>query len=62
MIRWLSASLVTLVHRELTREHGGPQGMRDPGLLESALARPRNLHAYERVKDLYRLAAAVRRL
>ena len=58
MIRWLSPPFVMLIHRELTREHGGPQGVRDPGLLESALARPRNLHAYEKVNDPHRLAAA----
>jgi death on curing protein len=58
MIRWLSPSFVMLMHRELTREHGGPQGIRDLGVLESAVARPKNLHAYEKVQDLHRLAAA----
>lgn len=39
--------------------HGGPGGVRDPGLLESALSRPRNLFAYsEAAPSLPRLAAA----
>ncbi len=58
MIRWLSRALVTFIHGQLVEEHGGPRGIRDPGLLESALARPRNLHAYETVEDVLRLAAA----
>ena len=45
------------VHGELTREHGGDSSVRDQGLLESALARPKNLYAYENVEDLARLAA-----
>ncbi|MBV8205636.1 MAG: type II toxin-antitoxin system death-on-curing family toxin [Acidobacteria bacterium] len=39
-------------------EHGGKGGLRDEGLLESALARPKSLLAYGRPKDLYALAAA----
>ena len=57
MIRWLSARLVSIFHHELVVEHGGSKGIRDVGLLESAVARPRNLHAYEDA-DLCRLAAA----
>lgn len=33
-------------HREQLIEHGGGQGVRDPGLLDSAMARPQNLAAY----------------
>lgn len=39
-------------------EHGGSEGLRDGGLLESALARARNLYSYEGVTDITRLAAA----
>jgi death-on-curing protein len=39
-------------------EHGGLEGIRDEGLLESALARPADLHAYECIDDPARLAAA----
>ena len=35
-----------LLHDESLAEHGGTAGIRDPGLLESALARPLNLAAY----------------
>ena len=39
--------------------HGGPEGVRDPGLLESALARPKNLFAYsEQDVSIARFAAA----
>ncbi len=37
--------------------HGGPSGVRDLGLLESALARPINRHAYEGLEDVAELAA-----
>ena len=35
------------IHREQIAEHGGSHGVRDEGLLDSALARPRHLHAYQ---------------
>jgi death-on-curing protein len=47
-----------LLHAESLAEHGGMECMRDDGLLESALARPRNLFVYEDIEDLARLAAA----
>jgi death on curing protein len=47
-----------LLHSETLAEHGGLPGVRDYGLLESALARPRNLHSYEPQSDLTALAAA----
>ena len=34
------------MHERLLAEHGGAAAIRDPGLLDSALARPRQLHAY----------------
>jgi death-on-curing protein len=55
--RWIHARAVVLLHAESLAEHGGPEGIRDEGLLESALARPRNLFAYEGVTDVARLAA-----
>ena len=39
---WLSVDLVVAIHGEQLREFGGPAGLRDPGMLESALGRPRN--------------------
>ena len=47
------------MHDEALAQHGGPAGVRDLGLLESALARPRNLLIYsEPTPSLSRLAAA----
>ena len=37
---WLSAPLILAAHEEQLAEHGGPGGVRDQGMLESALARP----------------------
>jgi death-on-curing protein len=44
--RWISKPALLLLHAESLAEHGGSQGMRDEGLLDSALARPLNLAAY----------------
>ena len=44
--RWISKQALLLLHAESLAEHGGGQGMRDEGLLDSALARPSNLAAY----------------
>jgi death-on-curing protein len=57
VIRFVPFSAVLTIHAELLREFGGKSGMRDRGLLESALARPKHLHVYEKA-DLFRLAAA----
>lgn len=55
---WLARDILLLLHAEGIAEHGGLSGMRDAALLDSALARPENLHAYEPEADLFRLAAA----
>jgi death on curing protein len=44
--RWISKQALVLLHDESLAEHGGASGLRDAGLLESALARPENLAAY----------------
>ncbi len=46
MTVWLSRRIVLAVHDEQLSEHGGAAGVRDEGLLESALARPLNLAGY----------------
>jgi death-on-curing protein len=43
---WLLGSVVGAVHEEQLAEHGGAVGLRDKGLLDSALARPLHLAAY----------------
>jgi len=44
--RWVDRRALELLHDESVAEHGGLPGLRDEGLLESALARPLNLAAY----------------
>ena len=44
--RWIDRQALRLLHDESLAQHGGSSGLRDEGLLESALARPRNLAAY----------------
>ena len=55
--RWLSIELVRAFHEEQLAIFGGAAGLRDEGLLVSALERPRNKWAYEDA-DLAELAAA----
>lgn len=43
---WLDPAVILAVHEEQLAEHGGGTGVRDAGLLESALARPHNLAAH----------------
>jgi death-on-curing protein len=45
--KWVAASVVLAIHDEQLAEHGGGAGVRDEGLLASALSRPRNLFGYE---------------
>lgn len=44
--RWVDRRLLLILHDESLAEHGGASGLRDEGLLDSALARPLNLLAY----------------
>ena len=55
--RWLVEGIVIAVHAEQIAEHGGGDGLRDRGLLSSALARPRNLAGYG-MPTVFDLAAA----
>ncbi|HET7597636.1 MAG TPA: type II toxin-antitoxin system death-on-curing family toxin, partial [Burkholderiales bacterium] len=60
MIVWLEKALVLPLHDRQLAEHGGTSGVRDEGLLESALARPQQLHAYgDPAPDLAELAASL---
>ena len=44
---WLTRQMVVAIHYEQLAIHGGASGLRDEGMLESALDRPRNKWAYE---------------
>jgi death on curing protein len=56
-ILWISPAVAAAIHAEQIAEHGGGEGVRDLGLLDSALARPQNL-AVDDQPDLAALAAA----
>jgi len=53
---WLSPQLILAIHDEQLAEHGGSTGLRDAGLLDSALARPLNRASYGE-PDVAELAA-----
>ena len=55
--RWLPKDLMLHVHNRQLAEHGGGAGVRDEGLLESALARPQNQFTYGET-DVAALAGA----
>lgn len=55
--KWLNRQVLLLLHDESLAEHGGASGLRNEGLLDSALARPLNLALYEQ-PDLASLAAS----
>jgi death-on-curing protein len=56
--RWLTRSIVQAIQADQVRQHGGSPGLRDEGLLESALDRPINKLRYEPESDLSKIAAA----
>lgn len=54
---WVALAVAEAAHAEQLAEHGGGEGVRDAGLLASAMARPQNLAAYGEV-DVAMLAAS----
>ena len=54
---WIEAAVAIAIHRRQLAEHGGSDGIRDKGLLESALYRPKNQLAYSN-PSIFDLAAA----
>ena len=54
--KWLGEQITQIIHEQSLAQHGGGEGLRDAGALESALAYPQNLYAYEGTK-FARLAA-----
>lgn len=60
MIIWIEKPLALGIHDRQLAEHGGSSGVRDESLLDSALARPQQLHAYgDPQPDLADLAASL---
>ncbi len=60
MIVWISKALALALHDRQLAEHGGGSGVRDEGMLDSALARPQQRHAYgDPPPDIAELAAAL---
>ena len=57
-IVWLEKRSLLILHDQTIMKHGGSRGIRDEGLLESALARPQNLLAYQENVTLAALAAS----
>ncbi|MEM9988917.1 MAG: type II toxin-antitoxin system death-on-curing family toxin [Pseudomonadota bacterium] len=56
-IKWLTEPIVMAMHERSLADHGGAAGLRDKGLLEGALAKPRHLASYGE-PTLFDLAAA----
>jgi death on curing protein len=60
MMIWIDQSLALAIHDRQLAEHGGSEGLRDPGLLESALAKPQQrLACADPPPDLANLAASL---
>jgi death-on-curing protein len=55
--KWIGKATILAIHDEQLAEHGGMSGVRDVGMLESAMARPINKDAYG-ASDVFDLAAA----
>lgn len=55
-IHWIELEVILAIHDQQITEHGGRNGIRDLGLLKSALDRPHNLSSYKTV-DVFDLAA-----
>ena len=54
---WIDERDALAIHGRLLSVHGGAAGLRDEGLLQSALARPRQHHAYAGSPDIMEMAA-----
>lgn len=55
---WVEEHLVLAIHARLLALYGGAPGLRDQGLLQSALARPRQIFAYAESPSVIEMAAA----
>ncbi|EKO50788.1 type II toxin-antitoxin system death-on-curing family toxin [Leptospira kirschneri] len=57
--RWLNQKIVLTIHLDQLKQHGGSQGIRDQGLLESALDRPKNKWYNHSSSNIFDLAASL---
>jgi death on curing protein len=55
---WLLEAVILAIHDEQIAEHGGEEGLRDLGLLQSAIARPQQLSSYGDNPSIVEMAAA----
>jgi death on curing protein len=55
---WIDERDAIALHSRLLALHGGAEGLRDRGLLQSALARPQQQHAYAETSDIVDMATA----
>ena len=55
--KWLDRALIELIHAKQIERYGGGDGLRDKGLLLSAVAGPQNVFAYEPGADIFAIAA-----
>jgi len=55
---WIDAKALRMLHEESLAIHGGSSGVRDEGLFESAMMRPKNLAHYNENADISDLAAS----
>jgi death-on-curing protein len=55
---WIIKKTVLAIHNLQLSEHGGSAGIRDEGLLDSALGKPHHVFAYDDSADIFRLAAS----
>ncbi|GEP45671.1 type II toxin-antitoxin system death-on-curing family toxin [Brevifollis gellanilyticus] len=56
--QWIFKETILLLHEQSLNEHGGSSGLRDDGLLDSALGKPQNVHAYNAQASIFDLAAS----
>jgi death-on-curing protein len=57
--KWITSAIAMAIHDEAIYEFGGLAGLREPGLLESPLDRPRNLLAHKPGSSSFELAATL---
>lgn len=57
--KWLNQKVAEAIHLDQIKQHGGSLGIRDVGLLESALDRPKNTYYYKPKSSLFELASSL---